>query len=229
LASITRRALALALFTQSWFIQARRPHRSRLLTPAKISRTAPEKFWARFKTTRGIFVVEVVRANAPLGSDRFYSLVRAGYYDGVRFFRTVPKFVTQFGLNPDPRVTKAWGQSTRITDDPVKESNLQGAVTFAAAGPNTRTTQIFINLADNTRLDKTGFAPFGKVVSGMDVVLNLYSGYGEGAPRGKGPDQKRIREEGEPYLAKDFPLLDRVTKARVTTSPVAAHATLHPH
>lgn len=175
---------------------------------------APDSFRARFSTTRGDFVIAVHRAWAPHGADRFYNLVRSGYYDGVRFFRVIPGFMAQFGLHADTAVTAAW-RERRIPDDPVQGSNQRGMVTFATAGPGTRTTQIFINYGANDRLDASGFAPFGEVVVGMDVVDKLYGGYGEGAPQGRGPDQMRIHIEGEKYLARQFPKLDKITKATV--------------
>lgn len=192
------------------------PRYAKLKSPAEFKATAPATYYARFETTRGEFVVEVRRDWAPLGADRFYNLVRGGFYDGTRFFRVRPGFVVQWGLNGDPAVNAAWGDATRIEDDRVRQSNQPGFISFATSGPNTRTTQVFVNLADNARLDKMGFSPLGKVVSGMDVFSKLYDGYGEGAPRGKGPDQKRITAEGEAYLAKEFPKLDRILKARVT-------------
>jgi peptidyl-prolyl cis-trans isomerase A (cyclophilin A) len=191
--------------------------RSPLLKPNPKAETAqaPDSFTVRFETTRGPFSVQFVRAWAPRGADRVYYLVRSGYYDGARFFRVLPKFVAQFGASGDPRVAKVWDVRT-IRDDPVKETNRRGTVTFATAGPNTRTTQLFVNLAGNARLDRLGFAPLGRVVDGMtQVVDSLYAGYGEGAPRGKGPDQDRIAAEGNAYLARAFPKLDWIRKAEV--------------
>lgn len=187
-----------------------------LLNPQSeaFQQTAPDTFQAHFETTKGDFVIEVVREWAPNGADRFYNLVRNGYYDGVRFFRVVDGFMAQFGLHGNPAVNRAWVME-RIPDDPVKQSNRRGTISFAMAGPNTRTTQLFINFVDNSRLDGGGFAPFGEVVEGMEVVDALYSGYGEGAPRGDGPDQGAIREYGEPYLARDFPELDKIQIARI--------------
>lgn len=175
---------------------------------------APDSFRARFSTTKGDFVIAVHRAWAPLGADRFYNLVRSGFYDGVRFFRVLPGFMAQFGIHGDTAVTSAWREQ-RIQDDPVRRTNVRGMVTFATAGPGTRTTQIFINYGNNDRLDGMGFAPFGQVVEGMEVVDALYGGYGEGAPRGRGPDQFRLNVEGEKYLARQFPRLDKITKATV--------------
>lgn len=175
---------------------------------------APDSFRARFSTTKGDFVIAVHRAWAPLGADRFYNLVRSGFFDGVRFFRVMPGFMAQFGIHGDTAVTAAW-RERRIQDDPVRRTNLRGMVTFATAGPGTRTTQIFINYGNNDRLDAMGFAPFGQVVEGMDVVDKLYGEYGEGAPRGRGPDQFRLNVEGEKYLARQFPRLDKINKATV--------------
>jgi peptidyl-prolyl cis-trans isomerase A (cyclophilin A) len=185
-----------------------------LLEPLKLKTKAPDVFAAEFETSKGTFVIEVHREWAPRGADRFYSLVSNGYYDGVRFFRVVSGFMAQFGINGDPAVNAAWQPST-IYDDKVTESNTRGMVTFAMRGPDTRTTQIFINYVDNTRLDSMGFAPFGKIIEGMDVVDALYSEYGEGAPRGRGPAQDRIQSEGNAYLEAEFPELDYVKKAVV--------------
>src|SRR6266511_6124409 len=146
---------------------------------------APDSFRVRVSTTKGDFVIAVHRAWAPYGADRFYNLVRTGFYDGARFFRVLPGFMAQFGIHGDTGVTAAWRERV-IRDDPVRRTNGPGMVTFATAGPGTRTTQVFINYADNSRLDGMGFAPFGQVVEGADVVGKLYGGYGEGAPQGRG-------------------------------------------
>ena len=175
---------------------------------------APDSFRARFSTTKGDFVIAVQRAWAPLGADRFYNLARSGYYDGVRFFRVLPGFMAQFGIHGDTAVTAAW-RERRIQDDPVRRTNIRGLASFATAGPGTRTTQIFINYGNNDRLDAMGFAPFGQVVEGMEVVDQLYGGYGEGAPAGRGPDQFRLNVEGEKYLARQFPKLDKINKVTV--------------
>jgi len=175
---------------------------------------APDSFRVRFRTTKGDVVIAVHRAWAPRGADRFYNLVRSGFYDGVRFFRVIPGFMAQFGIHGDTGVTAAW-RARVIQDDPVRGTNGRGTVTYATAGPGTRTTQIFINFGDNNRLDASGFAPFGQVVEGMEVVDALYGGYGEGAPNGRGPDQYRLNGEGEQYLARQFPKLDKITKATV--------------
>ncbi len=179
-----------------------------LLDPARAVAKAPASFRVRVETTRGGLVVAVTRAWAPLGADRFYNLVRAGFFDGASFFRVVPGFVVQFGLSGDPRVNAAW-QSARIADDPVKESNRKGTITFATAGPGTRTTQLFINLGENPRLDRMGFAPFGEVVSGMSVVEAIYAGYGET------PSQGQITAQGDSYLKSQFPRLDLIQKATI--------------
>lgn len=178
------------------------------------NRTAPANFRARFRTTEGDFVVEVHRDWAPLGADRFYNLVNAGYFDDVYFFRVMDGFVAQFGINGDPDVSAAWSWA-EMRDDPVVESNRRGTIVYATGGPDTRTTQVFINLVDNLNLDGMGFAPFGEVVEGMDVVDNLYSGYGDGPPRGIGPHQGRIEDRGNEYLRSEYPELDRVIRARI--------------
>jgi peptidyl-prolyl cis-trans isomerase A (cyclophilin A) len=175
---------------------------------------APNVYTVNMDTSKGAVVIEVHRDWAPLGADRLYELVKSGYYNGARFFRVLPNFMAQFGIAADPQVTSKW-KDAKIQDDPVKESNVKGMVTFATAGPNTRTTQMFINIADNARLDGMGFAPIGKVISGMEVVENFYKGYGEGAPRGQGPAQQLIEEQGNAYLEKEFPQLDYIKKATV--------------
>jgi peptidyl-prolyl cis-trans isomerase A (cyclophilin A) len=182
-----------------------------LMDPAKLTEQSPETYRVRFDTSEGAFTVEVDRASAPVGSDRFYNLVKNGFYDDMRAFRVVPNFVVQFGMNGDPAVQAKW-QNAKIQDDPVKGSNTKGTITFATAGPNSRTSQVFINLRDNAALDSKGFSPFGKVVEGMDVVEKLYSGYGD-AP--KGPNQGQIAAQGNAYLDKDFPQLSKITKATI--------------
>ena len=177
--------------------------------------TAPDTFRVRFETTKGAFVVEAVRAWAPHGVDRFYALVRNGYYNDVAFFRVIQNFMAQFGINGDPAVNAAW-RNARIPDDPVVESNRRGYVTFAKLDlPNSRTTQLFINFRDNRQLDGMGFAPIGRVIEGMEVVDALYSGYGEGAPNGQGPAQPQIQMQGNEYLRKNFPQLDYIQRASI--------------
>ncbi len=188
-----------------------------LLNPASLKLQAPAVFDAKFVTSKGDFVVEVTRAWSPRGADRFYNLVKYHYYDDAAFFRIMQGFVAQFGISARPEVSRAW-ESARIADDPVTQSNTRGTLTFATAGPNTRTTQVFINLGDNSSLNGIGFSPFGKVISGMDVVDKLYADYGDAPPDGHGPDQNRLQREGKAYLDKDFPLLDRIKTAVVLPS-----------
>jgi peptidyl-prolyl cis-trans isomerase A (cyclophilin A) len=185
-----------------------------LATPAALNEQAPATYKAKFDTSKGVFVVDVRRDWAPNGADRFYNLVKNGFYDNVRFFRVISGFMVQFGINGDPKISSVWREA-RIRDDAVKQSNKRGYITFATAGPNTRTTQVFINFGDNAGLDGQGFAPFGQVTTGMDVVDKINPEYGEGAPRGRGPDQGRTQMEGNAYLSKDFPRMDFVKKATI--------------
>jgi peptidyl-prolyl cis-trans isomerase A (cyclophilin A) len=185
-----------------------------LLDPTSLAAKAPAVYKARFTTTKGTFVVEVHREWAPNGADRFYNLVKAGFYDDTRFFRAIDGFMVQFGLSGDPAINTKW-QGASITDDPVKQSNKRGFLTFAMRGPNTRTTQVFINYKDNTNLDAMSFSPFGQVTQGMDVVDSFYKGYGEGAPRGEGPDQGRIQAQGNRYLDGQFAKLDALRSATI--------------
>jgi len=187
---------------------------SPLANPSALTEQAPTTYKVRFDTTKGAFVIQVTRAWAPNGADRFYNLVKNGFYDNVRFFRVVSGFMVQFGINGDPQLSARWRQA-QILDDRVTQSNKRGMITFATAGPNTRTTQVFINFADNSMLDNQGFAPFGRVVSGMNVVDALNAEYGEGAPNGNGPDQSRLQTEGNAYLAKSFSRMDYVKKATI--------------
>ncbi len=185
-----------------------------LLDAERATERAPDKFKVAFDTTKGKFVVEVMRAWAPQGADRFYNLVRLGYYDDVAFFRVIEDFMVQFGIHGDPAVSAVW-REVPIPDDPVTQPNRRGTLTYATAGPGTRTTQLFINYKDNLSLDGQGFAPFGRVIEGLPVVDSLHSGYGEGAPRGIGPDQGRAQAEGNTYLKGSFPKLDFVRTARI--------------
>jgi peptidyl-prolyl cis-trans isomerase A (cyclophilin A) len=186
-----------------------------LKNPAALKDTAPGTYKVKYDTSVGIFVVEVHRDWAPNGADRFYNLVKNGFYDNCRFFRVISNFMVQFGINGDPSISAAW-RNARIPVDPVKESNKRGYISYAmGATPDTRTTQVFINFKNNSNLDGLGFAPFGEVVSGMDVVDKIYSGYGEGAPRGSGPDQGRMQMEGNAYLMKEFSKLDYIKKATI--------------
>jgi peptidyl-prolyl cis-trans isomerase A (cyclophilin A) len=169
---------------------------------------SPDSFRVAFETSRGNFVVQVVRAWAPQGADRFYDLVQQHFFDGERFFRVVPGFVAQFGLTPDPKANASW-DAKPIADDSVRQSNTHGMVSFASMGPNTRTHQLFINLADNAQLDGMGFPPLGRVVDGLSVVDSLYSGYGDT------PDQIMIQSQGNSYLDRAFPKLDYIKTARI--------------
>ena len=183
-----------------------------LLAPKKLNDKAPDTYKVKFDTTRGTFTVTVTRAWAPLGADRFYNLVKHHFYDNAAFFRVVPGFVVQFGISPTPAVAAAW-KHTEIKDDPVTQTNKRGSITFATAGPNTRTTQVFISLKDNGRLDGMGFSPFGVVDgSGMNVVEMMYEGYGDNA----GPDQDQLEKQGDPYLKKGWPKLDYIKSATLS-------------
>jgi peptidyl-prolyl cis-trans isomerase A (cyclophilin A) len=183
--------------------------------PAALTEQAPATYKARFDTSKGVFVIDVRREWAPVGADRFYNLVKNGFYDENRFFRVISGFMVQFGINGNPQVSTPW-RNAQIKDDPVKQSNKRGFITFATSGPNSRTTQVFINFGDNSRLDGMGFASFGQVSSGMNVVDQLYADYGEGAPSGRGPNQGRMQGEGNAYLTRDFPNLDFVRKATIS-------------
>jgi len=183
-----------------------------LKDPSKATEKAPETFKVKFNTTKGDFTLEITRAWSPLGVDRFYNLVKGGYFTDIAFFRVISGFMVQFGIHGDPAVAAAW-RGARIADDPVKQSNTKGYISYAMAGPNTRTTQMFINFGDNERLDGMGFSPFGKVVEGMNVVESIYSGYGEGAPSGMGPDQGRVQMQGNAYLKAEFPKMDYIKSA----------------
>jgi peptidyl-prolyl cis-trans isomerase A (cyclophilin A) len=180
-----------------------------LMNPASLRMKAPDLYRAQFTTTKGDFVVEVHRDWAPIGADRFYNLVKNGFFDDASFFRVIKGFMAQFGISSNPAINRAW-QNANIKDDPVKQGNKRGNVVFATAGPNTRTTQIFINFADNTQLDAQGFAAFGNVVEGMDVVDKIYSGYGETIQ-----SVGHITNEGRPYLDKNFSQMDRIKTAKI--------------
>lgn len=184
-----------------------------LLLAGQFNETAPESFQARFETTSGVFVVDVHRDWAPLGSDRFYNLVKRGWYDGVRFHRVLQDFTAGWGIHDDPYVNFVW-QKELLLDDPVTQSNTLGRVSFARSGPNSRTTQVFVNLKDNSSLDDR-FAPFGEVVEGMDVVQGLYSDYGDGPPRGEGVYQAMALARGAEYFDAEFPELDRIERVTI--------------
>src|SRR3954464_3912767 len=201
-------ALAISALTSPALAQ------SNLANPAALREQAPPVYKARFDTSKGAFVIEVHRDWAPNGADRFYNLVKNGFYDNVRFFRVISGFMVQFGIHGDPKVSAPWREA-QLRDDPVKQSNKRGYITYAMAGPNTRTSQVFINFGDNASLDSQGFSPFGRVVTGMEVVDKLNAEYREGAPRARGPDQSRLHSEGNAYLTKDFARLDYVKKATI--------------
>lgn len=177
---------------------------------------APDTFRVEFDTTAGKFTVKVDRSLAPAGADRFYNLVKLGYFKDIAVFRVIKGFMAQFGIHGDPAVNKVWRERT-IQDDPVKASNTRGMITFAKQSqPNSRTTQLFINFGNNANLDSMGFAPFGEVEGeGMKVVDSIYNGYGEGAPRGRGPSQGLMQAQGNSYLQKDFPELDYIKSATI--------------
>jgi peptidyl-prolyl cis-trans isomerase A (cyclophilin A) len=206
-----RSILVLALSLLASPVLAQSPN---LANPAALAEQAPASYKVKFDTTKGAFVIQVNRAWAPNGADRFYNLVKNGFYDNVRFFRVISGFMVQFGINGDPNVSARWRQAS-IQDDPVTQHNTRGMITFATAGPNTRTTQVFINFADNSQLDSMGFAPFGKVLTGMNVVDAINAEYGEGAPRGRGPDQGKLQSQGNAYLAREFARMDYVKKATI--------------
>jgi peptidyl-prolyl cis-trans isomerase A (cyclophilin A) len=197
------------------------PYDRALLRPALLTAKAPATYQVKFTTTKGDFVLSVTRAWSPLGADRFYNLVRHHFYDNTSFFRVLKGFVVQWGISAYPPVSAAWAHAP-IKDDSVVQSNLKGYITYAMGGPNTRTTQVFINLVDNKRLDGMGFSAFGQVTEGMDVVEALYTGYGEGAPDGKGPEQDKIEKLGKSYLDKDFDKLDSIKTATLILPPGAS-------
>ncbi len=183
------------------------------LSPSRATERAPAVFKARFTTTKGDFVVEAHRDWAPNGADRLYNLVKLGYFTNVGIFRVIDGFMMQFGISGDPEVNAEWRTAT-IPDDPPVVSNQRGMVTFAKGGPNSRTTQLFVNFADNSRLDGMGFPPVGQVTLGMDVVDSIYK-VGEGAPGGPGPSQGRLQMEGNAYLQREYPKLDYIKSAKI--------------
>jgi peptidyl-prolyl cis-trans isomerase A (cyclophilin A) len=206
-------AVVLGLAVEQAEVQS---NHEKLMNPASLTEKAPDTFQAKFETSKGTFVIQVRRAWAPNGADRFYNLVKNGFYDNNKIYRMIPYFMVQWGINGDPKINAVWFQA-RIPDDPVKQSNRKGYVSFAMGGKNTRTTQIFINFTDdNIQLDGQGFAPFGTVVKGVDIVDSFYADYGDGPPVGKtGPDQGRIQMEGNAYLEKNFPKLDFIKSATI--------------
>jgi peptidyl-prolyl cis-trans isomerase A (cyclophilin A) len=186
---------------------------SAAMSPSQATATAPATYKVKMTTAKGDFVIEVHRDWSPLGADRFYNLVKLGYFNDVAFFRVIKGFMVQFGINGDPALNRAWRVATFKDDPSTKHSNTRGTITFATAGPNMRTTQVFINYGNNSRLDAMGFTPFGKVVSGMNVVDKIEGMYGEGAPSGNGPEQEATQRQGNAYLKAQFPKLDYVKKA----------------
>ena len=188
------------------------PADSPLLTPANLTETAPETYQVRFETSAGPIVVQVNRAWSPNGADRFYNLVKNGYYDDTRFYRVVEGFMAQFGLKGVPAIDQAW-RDAKFPDDPFTQSNRRGTITFAHAGTDTRTTQVFFNFKDNTHLDESGFTPFGEVVEGLDVMDKIYAGYGELPPAGNGPDYAKAWVQGNKYLDENFPEMSKVNTA----------------
>lgn len=209
-------AILVALATASVGLDAQTAAAKKsLMNPAGLKETAPETYNVKFDTSAGEFVIKVTRAWAPNGADRFYNLVKNGFYDNTRFFRAIPNFMVQFGIHGSPLTSSLW-KNARIPPDKVTQSNRKGTITFAMGGtPDTRTTQVFINFRNNARLDASGFAPFGEVVSGIENVDKIYTGYGEGAPSGKGPEQGRVQSEGNAYLTKSFPKLDYIKTATI--------------
>jgi peptidyl-prolyl cis-trans isomerase A (cyclophilin A) len=190
---------------------------SPLLNPSRANETAPDLFRARFETTEGAFVVEVHRAWSPRGADRFYNLVKVGYYDSVYVHRVIPG-LAQFGYHPDPRINLLWYERL-VGDDPLVESNTRGRISFAHRGLNTRTVQLFINRADNSHIDVEGFVPFGEVVEGMEIIDAFYADYGEVAPRGPGPDPGQAGYLGNAYFRESFPELSQVLRASIADAP----------
>ncbi len=209
------KALALMMAVALFTVAASGPvaaqvNMNKLLNPAQLNETAPDKYKVKFDTSKGEFIVEVTREWAPIGADRFYNLVRNGFYDNCKFFRNIEGFMVQFGINGNPKISTAI-RNARIKDDPVKQSNRRAYVSFAMAGPDTRTSQLFINYGDNSSLDKQGFSPFGKVTKGMNVVESLYSGYG-GNPSNQ---QAEIQMQGNAFLEKNYPKLDFIKTATI--------------
>ena len=192
----------------------------KLKDPTQLIERAPDLFQARFETSQGTFVIAVEREWAPLAADRFYNLVKNGFYNDARFFRVLDGVMAQFGLHADPTIQSAW-RSANLKDEPVKKSNTRGFVSFTReSNPNSRYTMIFVNYKDNSYLDADGFAPFGQVVSGMEVLDRLYSGYG----RQNIPDQRRILREGNAYLLAEYPKLDFVKTATITSGAATTKA-----
>ncbi len=190
------------------------PASSPLLSPETANAKAPEVFKAKFSTTKGDFVIEVHRSWAPYGADRFYNLVKVGFFKDVAFFRVLPGFMVQFGIHGSPEVMAKWRGAPIPDDKMIGHSNAPGTITYATSGPNSRTTQLFISYGNNAGLDGQGFTPFGKIVKGMDVVNSIYKGYGGGPDEGgRGPSQGRFQAEGNAYINRDFPKMDFIKSA----------------
>jgi peptidyl-prolyl cis-trans isomerase A (cyclophilin A) len=199
------------------FAAPRQTANPKLKDPASLTEQAPATYLSRFETNQGVFVIEAHREWAPNAADRFYNLVKNGFYDNARFFRVLGGFMAQFGLNGDPGIQRPW-TFAGLPDEPTKQSNTRGFVSFAReSSPNSRYTMVFINYKDNSYLDSEGFPPFGQVVVGMEIAEKLYSGYG----RNNVPDQRRIISEGNAYLAAEYPKLDFIRRARIATTPAA--------
>ena len=218
---ITNLICVLGLFAAVAITQAQDTNAPAFADPSKLTATAPETFDAQFNTTKGKFTIEVTRSLAPNGADRFYNLIKSGYFTDIAFFRVVPGFMVQFGISGDPAISAKW-RAANIPDDSVKASNTRGTITFATAGPSTRTTQLFINYGNNTFLDGQGFSPFGKVISGMDIIDKINGEYGDGPPGGNGPNQGEVQMEGNAYLKKDFPNLDYIKSATIVSVELPA-------
>ena len=183
---------------------------------APVQKEAPPVYKVKFETSKGGFVVEINQDNAPIGARRFYELCRDGFFDDARFFRVLRKFVAQFGINKDPEVTRLWNMKAPLIDDTPKLKNVRGTIAFATSGPNSRRTQVFINLADNPALDGQGFAPIGRIVEGLPVVDELYAKYGDIAQTGGGgPDTRLIEAQGNTYLVRLFGTLDYIRRTTV--------------
>ena len=212
----SRLLIIVAIVGMAAVLSAQTPAAKPFANPASLKEKAPDIFKANLDTSAGLIVIEVHRDWAPNGADRFYNLVKSGFMDDVRFYRVVPNFMVQFGVHGDPAVSAAWRSAT-IPDDPVKESNRRGYVTFAHGGKNTRSTQLFINFRDNgSALDQQGFPPIGRVITGMNIVDKLYSGYGEMSEQGgRGPGQAQTNLQGNAYLMKSFPKLDYIKNATI--------------
>jgi peptidyl-prolyl cis-trans isomerase A (cyclophilin A) len=207
-------------FAQTKATSAAKPAAAKpdLMNPASLTAKAPESYQAKFTTTKGVVIIEVTRAWAPRGADRFYNLVRAGYFTDAPFFRVVPNFMAQFGIIAKPEVNRALGNASFADDPKTAHSNTRGMVTFATTGaPNTRGTQLFINYKDNSFLDPQGFLPIGQVVEGMEIVDQFYSGYGDTVNK-----EGDLENGGKAYVDRNMPKLDRIVSATIVPATPAA-------